>query len=149
MGKCVIVLENNLLYIFFTGVFLLVSGFVLSFCKQIIPGTILSGIGLFIMACTMIIPLIWDCCYKDTFFEGNKVFTDLEANQNINVNSIFEAENNDFIETEEICSICLSNHKNNKKLKCCNYYAHPDCVSEYYDKNPDKNHECFICKNEI
>ena len=32
------------------------------------------------------------------------------------------------------------------KLKCCNHYAHQNCVKEWYNLNPTKK-ECFICKN--
>lgn len=47
---------------------------------------------------------------------------------------------------ENTCSICLKKDNQVSKFKCCNHYAHQNCVKEWYNLNPTKK-ECFICKN--
>ena len=136
---------DNLLKIFFFGIGLILLGFIIAFSDHNILtyGIIIAGLGLFIVVLSLLYAFIYVKCIEPYY--NNK-----EKRVNVNYNEDFNTDlilNKTTIE-DETCSICLKNDNQVFKLKCCNYYAHHNCVKEWYNLNPTKN-ECFICKSTI
>ena len=134
---------HNSLKIFIFGVFLIGLGFTIALSHPDILtyGAVIAGIGLFIVVTALSYILIYVNCLEPYYNETFNV--DLILNtQTIDVDLILNTPTID----ENTCSICLKKDNQVSKLKCCNHYAHQNCVKEWYNLNPTKK-ECFICKN--
>jgi hypothetical protein len=133
---------QNTLKIFFFGIFLIVLGFTLALSHRDILtyGVVIAGSGISIVILILFYTFIYVNCIEPYY--------DKKKNIIIYYNHAFDTDlilNKPTIE-EETCSICLKKDNQVSKLKCCNYYAHQNCIKEWYNLNPTKN-ECFICKN--
>ena len=133
---------QNTLKIFFFGIFLIVLGFtlVLSHRDILTYGVVIAGIGIFIVVLALFYISIYVNCLEPYYDKKKNVI--IYYNHTFNVDLILNTPTID----ENTCSICLKKDNQVSKLKCCNHYAHQNCVKEWYNLNPTKK-ECFICKN--
>ena len=137
-------LIDNFYKFFLSGFVLIAIGFIITLSNYdlVIHGTIICSLGLFIVIFSLVYILVYTSYIEPYYNKKNKVI--IHYNEAFNTDLIL---NKPSLE-QETCSICLKNDNLVSKLKCCNHYAHPDCVKEWYKLNPTKK-ECFICRGRI